>query len=211
MKSFLFITDFDGTITAQDFFQQILYRYEHDMVFNKSEKKGFNLLLDVFQETNLTEKEFEEEVKHIPLDPNFAGFCNYVKNFGGDVLILSAGSKYYIEKKLEFEGIKDVGILANGGFFENGKFKFIKNDENGMFYDDEFGINKKDVVLHYKNKYEKIAYAGDSYVDFEACKVSDLIFAKRNLAEILKICKIDFYDFYNFSDVIDVLKYLYKI
>ena len=209
MKSFLFITDFDGTITAQDFFQQILYRYEHNKIFNKSKKSGFDLLLDVFQGANLSEKEFEEEVKHIPLDTNFADFCNNVKSLGGDVLILSAGSKYYIEKKLEFEGIKGVEILANGGFFENGKFKFVKS-EQGMFYDDEFGINKKNAVLHFKTKYKKIAYAGDTYVDFEACKVSDLIFAKGKLATILKIFNINFNIFEDFSDVSKTLSCLYE-
>ena len=208
MKSFLFITDFDGTITAQDFFQQILYRYEHNKIFDKNKKNGFELLLDVFQGANLNEKEFEEEVKHIPLDPNFAGFCKYVKSLGGDVLILSAGSKYYIEKKLEFEGIKGVEILANGGIFENGKFKFVKSEQE-MFYDEEFGINKKSAVLHYKAKYKKIAYAGDTYVDFEACKASDLIFAKGKLAKILNIFNINFNIFQDFSDIVRVLSSLY--
>lgn len=210
MKPFLFITDFDGTVTAQDFFQQILYRYEHDRIFDKSNKTGFDFLLEVFEEADLNEKEFEEEIKHIPLDPNFAFFCNYVEKFGGDVLILSAGSKYYIEKKLEFEGIKNVEILANGGFFSDGKFKFVKNS-NDIFYCEDFGINKKNAVAHYRKKYEKIAYAGDTYVDFEACRLADYVFAKGDLAKILKIFKIDFNEFYNFKDVQEILSILCKI
>ncbi len=209
MKSLLFITDFDGTMTAQDFFEQILYRHEHAKVFCETNKNGFELLKDVLEGANLNQEQFEEEVKHIPLDPNFKEFVDFIKKIGGDVLILSAGAKYYIEKKLKFEGILDVDVIANVGKFESGRFKFLKIDDE-KFYSKEYGVDKKNVVKFYKDKYEKIAYAGDSYVDFEACKLADFIFAKRNLVKILNMFNIKFYKFENFKDIkikiIDLLK-----
>ena len=200
MKPFLFVTDFDGTMTAQDFFEQILYRYEHNKIFSKNNKQGFELLKEVLEGANLNQKQFDEEIRRIPLDPNFKSFVNFIKQIGGDVLILSAGAKYYIEKKLSFEEILDVEIIANIGKFESDKFEFLKID-NKAFYSKNFGVDKKSVMQFYRDRYEKIAYAGDSYVDFEACKLADFIFAKRNLIKILDMFNIKYYYFKNFDDI----------
>lgn len=210
MESFLFITDFDGTITAQDFFTQILYRFEHYKAFFSEKKSGFDLLKEVFEAANLTKEQFDEEVKHIPLDPSFVEFCGFIKKIGGDILILSAGFSYYIEKKLEFQGIKNVEVLANPSGFENGIFKMFRlKDER--FYSKKHGVDKKKVVLDYKKKYEKIAYAGDSYVDFKACEVCDFKFAKGNLAKILKIFNLKFFEFKNFEEIKNKLSLILNI
>ena len=141
MKSFLFISDFDGTMTAQDFFFFFLYRYEHDRIFSNEVKSGFDLLQDVFCNAKLTESQLESEIQRIPLDPNFASVVEFVDEYGGDFLILSAGCKYYIERKLCFEGINNVRIIANGGFYADGGLRMIK-DENSRFYSTKFGIDK---------------------------------------------------------------------
>ena len=200
MKSFLFISDFDGTITAQDFFKQILLRYDPEKIFNPTGKRGFELLKETLEGINLKQEEFEKEIEHIPMDLSFIKFYKFFNKNLGDILILSAGSKYYIEKKLGLQGLKNLKIIANEGFFKNGKFKLKKNEEE-KFKEDEFGVSKEKVVLYYKNKYEKIAYAGDSYVDFKASCKADLIFAKANLAKILKMFNMKFNEFKNFSDI----------
>ena len=200
MNKFLFITDFDGTITAQDFFLQILYRYEHEKIFSSKKKSGVELLSDVLENSNLSEIEFIEEIKHIPMDKEFIYFSDFIKKQGLDLLILSAGSSYYIEKKLYFEGVKNFKLLSNGGAFVDGNFKFLANEDE-KFFCPVYGIDKEKVVLFYKKKYDRIFYAGDSVVDFYAAKLADYIFAKKKLAEILKMFKIDFFEFKNFKDI----------
>lgn len=200
MKSFLFITDFDGTITAQDFVYQIMYRYEHDKIFSKDKKRGVELLSSVFYESGLTEEEFLKEIKYIPMDRTFVSFFRFIKENGGDVLVLSAGAKYYIKKKFSFEGIENIEVFANDLVFENGHFKFLVNEDR-RFYSPVFGIDKEKVVAAYKEKYEKIFYAGDSYVDFYASKLADFIFAKKNLVKILKMFNLKFFEFENFDDI----------
>ncbi len=200
MKPFLFITDFDGTVTAQDFVYQIMYRYEHDKIFSKDKKRGVELLSSVFYESGLTEEEFLKEIKYIPMDRTFVPFFKFVKEKGGDVLVLSAGAKYYIKKKFSFEGIEDIEVFANDLVFENGHFKFLVN-ENKNFHCPVFGINKEKVVASYKEKYKKIFYAGDSYVDFYASKLANFIFAKKNLVKILKMFNLKFFEFENFDDI----------
>lgn len=212
MKNFLFISDFDGTITAQDFFKQILLRYAPEKIFNPSGKRGFELLKEALEEVNLKKEDFEKEIAHIPMDPSFVNFYKFVKEIRGDVVILSTGCEYYIKKKLKLEGIENIKIIANKGFFKEGKFKLERNEDRNFEENKEniFGLSKEKVVLYYKNKYEKIVYAGDSYVDFKACCKADLIFAKGNLAKILKMLKINFYEFEKFSHVEKIISGVFK-
>ncbi len=79
MKPFLFISDFDGTITAQDFFKQIYLRYDPEKIFNPSGKRGFKLLKETLEGTNLKEEDFEKEIVHIPMDPSFVNFYEFLK------------------------------------------------------------------------------------------------------------------------------------
>ncbi len=205
MKRFLFISDFDGTMTSQDFFLQIMYRYEHDRAFSNSLKSGFELLSDVFSNINLSESDLQKEIEYIPLDPYFARAVNLVRKLGGDFLVLSAGCEYYIERKLKSEGIYDVDIISNHGFYEDGGIKLVKN-VNDRFYSEKFGIDKQKVILYFRDKYDIIAYAGDSYVDFDACRICDVRFSKGKLDNILNMFSIDHYSFKNFSDIVNILK-----
>lgn len=205
MKKFLFISDFDGTMTSQDFFLQIMYRYQHDRVFSNSLKSGFELLSDVFSNANLSEGDLQKEIEYIPLDPHFFKTVDLVRDLGGDFLILSAGCKYYIERKLKSEGIFGIDIISNDGFYENGGIKLLRN-VNDRFYSKKFGIDKEKVVRYFKDKYETIAYAGDSSVDFDACRICDYRFSKGNLDNILNIFSIDHYSFKNFFDITNILK-----
>ena len=209
MKHFLFISDFDGTMTPQDFFLQIMYRYEHDKIFSSSLKSGFELLSDVFGNIDLSEDDLQKEIEHIPLDPYFVDAVKLVRSCGGDFLILSAGCKYYIERKLKAEGINNIDIIANDGFYKNGGIELIK-DREGSFYCEKFGIDKEKVVKHFRGKYETIAYAGDSFVDFDACKLCDFKFSRGRLDSILNLFAIDHYGFKNFSDIVNILKYKLK-
>ena len=210
MKKFLFITDFDGTVTAQDFFVQIAYRYKHKNVFSKREKSGFELLSEVFGNLHLTQNEILNEIKHVAFDFNFVNFVKCVKALGGQVLVLSAGASYYVENKLKMENLYDeVEVIANDSCYQDGGIKMFRR-KNWMFYDEKFGINKLKIVNYYRNKFEILAYAGDSYVDFDGCRICDFKFAKGNLAKILDLFYIDHYKFFNFAEVEKILHEIFK-
>lgn len=204
MKKFLFISDFDGTVTAQDFFQQIMYRYEHNKIFSNNWKSGFDLLQDVFGDMNLTQAQLDLEIERIPLDPYFLSTVDFIENFGGDFLLLSAGCKYYIQRKLDLVGAENIDIIANDGFYSDGGLRMVK-DENNLFYSEKFGIDKVSVVKYFRNEYDIIAYAGDSSVDFDACKSCDIRFAKSKLADILNLFNINHHKFKNFCDIKSIL------
>lgn len=209
MEKFLFITDFDGTITAQDFFWQIIYRYKPEKAFFRTKKRGLAMLSEIFSNLNLTEAEILDEIKHVAFDPSFVDFVRFINEHGGKVLILSAGARYYIENKLKFENLSenDVDIIANNSFYDktSGSIKFVENKHN-EFYDEVFGINKLKIVQYYREKFDVLAYAGDSYVDFDACRLCDFKFAKKNLHKILNMFYIKNSEFVNFSQIKSILE-----
>ncbi len=209
MKKFLFITDFDGTVTAQDFFIQILYRYKPKLAFIKNDKKGVDLLNEVFHNLNLTEEEILDEIKHVAVDPYFYDFVNFVKQNGGDVLILSAGAHYYVENRLKMENLNNCWIIANNSCYKDGSIKLIKNSDL-EYYDETYGIDKAKIVKNLKNDFDKLFYAGDSHVDFDACRLCDYKFSKGNLSKILKLFCYNHYNFFNFLDIQIKLKEILK-
>ena len=62
------------------------------------------------------------------------------------------------------------------------------------------------MVEKLKHNYKKIIYAGDSGPDLKPALVSDIVFAKGELVELLKNEKKEFIEFENFSEVWDKLK-----
>ncbi len=153
---------------------------------------------------NLTQAQLDLEIERIPLDPYFLSTVDFIKNFGGDFLLLSAGCKYYIQRKLALIGAKNIYIIANDGFYGDGGLRMVR-DENSLFYSEKFGIDKVSVVKYFRNKYDIIAYAGDSSVDFDACRMCDFRFAKNKLADILNLFNINHYKFKNFCDIKSIL------
>ena len=204
MKRFLFITDFDGTATAQDFFLQIMYRYKHKQIFSKRQSNSFDFLSDILGNINITEQQLQKEIEYIPLDPFFVNTIKTIKELGGDIVVLSAGSTYYIRRKLAMVGLDNIDIISNKGIYKDGGIKLIRDHDN-EFYCDMFGIDKIKVVKHFKKYYKTIAYAGDSRVDFDACRLCDIRFAKNTLSRIFDLFLMSYYKFENFDDIKKVL------
>lgn len=210
MKKFLFISDFDGTITMQDFYHQILFRYEHEKVFTRylAFKRGeiscLSFLSEVFADMGLTEDELIEEIKCIPVDPGFKRLVLKIQKLGFDVVILSAGNKYYIEKTLELLDLHNIRVISSNGVYDNGGIKTTQNKDD-EFYSEDYGINKEEAFDHLSKMYEKVAYAGDGSLDFPACKKADYKFAKSTLESLLKREGMQYTQFSCFDEIADEL------
>lgn len=205
MKDILLLTDFDGTITGQDFYKQILFRYEHKKLFKKFPKfmkreyTCLEFLGEVFKDMNLSEEELLDEIEKIPLDPYFNETVDILKEKNNDIIIVSAGCEYYIKQKLK-DILEKIEIIAIKGEYKDRGLKFTI-DKKYRYFSNETGIDKKKVILNYKGKYKKIIYAGDSIPDFEAAKEADIIFAKDKLEMMLKKENIKYNKFITYNDI----------
>ena len=216
MKNFAFISDFDGTITEKDFYRIIMDEYLKDECYEmykdwRNKKiKDIEYLGYVFKNIRRSEEKIYEDIMKISIDSNVKQFINNVKQAGGDFIVLSAGTSYYIEKVFEKNSIEGVEIFSNKGEFKENGIHFVL-DENSEFYSDIYGINKYKVVKKLKEKYDKVFYAGDSEPDLKPALIADVIFAKGGLVELLEKEDKEFIKFESFSEIWDdVQNYLRK-
>lgn len=209
-KEFVFISDFDGTITKKDFYVHVLEKYlgeEGAMKYKRwrrGEFKDVEFLGYVFQNIGQNEEQIYRDIIELEFDPYLKNFIDFVHENNGDFIILSAGSNYYIETLLKHYGIEDIKIYSNRGVYRDKGIHF-DIDPTYEFYCEKYGINKKKVVQHFKSKYKRVYYAGDSRPDYEASLLCDLVFARGKLISLLEENNINFFPFANFSEIKDVL------
>lgn len=211
MKKFAFVSDFDGTLSAKDFYHIIIDKYlgsagrEFYVEWKKTKKINVEFLNKIFGSVNLTEQELLDEILKIPFDDHAKDFINNVRKNSGDFYIVSAGTSYYIKILLEHLDLKDVQVISMEGVYSNGGIK-IMPDSNSLYYSEVFGLNKRKVVESIKKKYEYIIFAGDSEPDFEAAKAADMVYARGELVELLTREKLNFKAFSDFKQIENDLK-----
>ena len=212
LKEFIFISDFDGTMSARDFYHIIMDKYLGEWGkklyarWKNDEMEDVEFLSTVFKSMNRTEEEIREDILSIKLDEYIATFIEHIKLAGGDFLILSAGTKYYIERLLFFKGIQGLEIISNDGKYENKGITLIPPDKQHPFFSQRYGIDKAKVVQRLKQKYKKVYYAGDSEPDVNAALLADIVFAKGKLITLLQAKTAAYMPFEYFFQVEEFLK-----
>lgn len=206
MGKFAFISDFDGTLTDKDFYTIIMDDYLKDECTEMYQQWKDNKIKDVdylgyvFKNIKRNEDEINEDIMKISLDPYTGEFIRKINSRGGDFIVVSAGSTYYIEKVLVNEGIKDIKIYSNKGVFKDNGIHF-ELDETSEFYSPIYGIDKEKVVRKLQEQYHKVFYAGDSGPDLKAAMIADVVFARRNLVNLLEEENVEFIRFNNFIEI----------
>jgi 2-hydroxy-3-keto-5-methylthiopentenyl-1-phosphate phosphatase len=206
MKEFVFVSDFDGTLTFKDFYEVVINEHlkEKGKRLAKKcleEKKGVvHFLQTIFGAMNCSEEELHKLVEIMPFDRSAVEVVDIVKRFGGDFIVLSAGVSYYIDRVLVSNNISDIEVIANKGKYIDGKLELIV-DKNAYYYSAFYGVDKEKVVKKLRTKYRKIIYAGDSHPDYNAAINSDLIFARGMLADMLERSNIKYIGFDSFKQI----------
>ncbi len=210
-KPFLLISDFDGTISKLDFFQQILNHYFLEgengdyLAYREKRISSFTLLSSIFQNIGLSESELETEIQRIPIDDTFTETARWILQRGGDICILSAGCDYYIKRRLRLEGLGEIPVVSNRGIYSDGGICMLR-DTDSPWYSEESGIDKGKATAHFKKNYDLVAYAGDGTFDVPAAKLVNLRFAKRQLEVLLQREQIAYYPLTGFYVIRQVLE-----
>lgn len=206
MKEFIFISDFDGTLTDRDFYQMVMDRFPENKgkdAYKRwvNEEIGvFEFLDNVFNSINRSEEEIYQTILEVPFDKYAKGFIDSVKRAGGDFIVLSAGTRYYIDRLFKHYGIEDVNIISNKGEYKDGAI-LMTADKGTYYYNDRYGIDKGLVVENYKKEYKKVYFAGDSEPDTRGAAKADVVFARSHLKKLLTDRNIPFIGVDNFNDI----------
>lgn len=209
-KQFLFLSDFDGTLSEKDFFHVII-----DTYFQKDSEKLYadwdhkvmtdlEYLSRIFQSIGRDEAGIDEDILRIPFDPNAKKVIDHVQRLGGDFVVISAGTDYYIRRIFQHYGISHVRIFSNPGVYANRGIR-LNVDPAGKYYSPLYGVDKEKIARDLMKEYETVFYAGDSRPDLEAALLADTVFAKGKLQPLLDEKKKPYVAIRNFADVEDYL------
>lgn len=203
MKNYIFVSDFDGTMTERDFYLIVMDKYQRDWQklndqWHNDQMTTFEFLAAVFAQIGMDEEQVIKDILSIKFDPSVLPFVKKVKAAGGDFAVLSAGADYYIQKVLAYHGIEDVRLIANKGVYENKGVKMTA-DEQSPYYSRLYGIDKGAVIQALKKEYKKVYFAGDSSPDLPAALGADVAFARSELARLLTKDKKAFVPFASFN------------
>ncbi len=207
MNTAALVTDFDGTMTERDFYA---------LVMEKCIPKGapddwgeyaagrithFEAMRRIFSYAPADEAGLEELLAAMRPDPELAGAVETLRKGRWDVIVVSAGSSWYIDRILASAGVRGVPVHANPG--QVGSGLVLEMPRGSRYFSEETGVDKSAVVRDALGRYERVAFAGDGPPDLPASllvKTEDR-FARGWLARELRKRRERFREFERWSDI----------
>jgi 2,3-diketo-5-methylthio-1-phosphopentane phosphatase len=202
------VSDFDGTLTRRDFYALAVAHLLPDDVpnywadYRAGRITHFETLRNYFAAIRRDEVEVLQWVDRMELDPRLADSLQQLQQAGWQVVVASAGCRWYIDRLLAQAGVS-LPVHANLGEFVPGRGLRMRPPEGSPFYSATHGIDKAAVVRHYVDLGCTVAFAGDGFPDEPAARLvpDELRFARGDLAHVLKQHDVPFWPFEVWSEV----------
>src|SRR5881396_870156 len=186
------LTDFDGTVTLNDTFQNVVEKFGQgdwravDDQYIKGEITLEECLRRQGGMVRASKPQILNELDKVSqFRPGFDDLAEYCKTNQYPLVLVSAGLVFVIKHFLTRENLMDKVQLsaAVAKCTPTGiKFRFLKlKDNRSMNF-------KDDAVKYYKTKADTVAYIGDGRWDLHALRNADLRFAIKN-SKLSELCK----------------------
>jgi 2,3-diketo-5-methylthio-1-phosphopentane phosphatase len=207
--------DFDGTITLEDVGEAIFNKFGDTEKVNKiiddllndkiSSRQCWNDLCDSVDYVN--KAELDEFIDMLDVDPTFIPFVKFCKENKLEIVVLSDGFDYYIDRLFQKVGLTGLKYYSNKLFVDDKgilKTEFPYFDNNSP----TSANCKKNHIINHSSDEDYTIYIGDGNSDKDAAQYCDFIFAKDGLARFCSMERISFCPFENFIDVQNKLEEL---
>ncbi len=209
MQKSALVSDFDGTISDNDFFWYVIKQYltPDDIrpweMYQHGRITHFEALRRIFAKIRVPEKELLAFIDTINVDRAFGRAAAYCRRARIPVYIASAGCDYYICRLIgDIIAKNRINLVTNmADYSETGGLR-LKAPEDSPFYDAEVGVSKVGVVRLLQQQGFKVVFAGDSHVDLPAAELADAVFAKDFLLRECQQRKIAARPLMSFDDII---------
>jgi 2,3-diketo-5-methylthio-1-phosphopentane phosphatase len=199
------LTDFDGTVTRTDVAEDILEEFASPAWWDieeehRARKIGTREAM-VRQFALLRAKEadvlrFVDE--HVRLDESFPAFADYCRSRGVRLEIISEGLDFYLHPLLRKWRI-EVPVRTNRAVFEEGRVRISYPYADASC--NLCGTCKLLRLFELRTQGYRIAYVGDGHSDLCPAIEADVVFAKKELADLCREEEIDFIPFDTFADI----------
>ena len=200
--------DFDGTITLEDVGEAIFKKFGEtekvkkiieDLLSDKiSSRQCWDELCDSVD--NINKVELDEFIDLLDVDPTFIPFVKFCDENKIDMVVLSDGFDYYIDRLFNKAGLAGLKYYSNKLFVD--ETGILKAEYPYFDVDSPTSANcKKNHIINHSSDDEYTVYIGDGNSDKDAAQYCDFIFAKDGLARFCSMERISFYPFRDFSEV----------
>ena len=200
--------DFDGTITLEDVGEAIFKKFGEtekvkriieDLLSDKiSSRQCWDELCDSVD--NINKVELDEFIDLLDVDPTFIPFVKFCSKNKIDMVVLSDGFDYYIDRLFNKAGLAGLKYYSNKLFVD--ETGMLKAEYPYFDVDSPTSANcKKNHIINHSSDDEYTVYIGDGNSDKDAAQYCDFIFAKDGLARFCSMERISFYPFRDFNEV----------
>ena len=199
------LTDFDGTVTRTDVAEDILEELAPEEWWDiEAEHRARRIgtreaMARQFALVRAKEEDILRFVdEHVRLDESFPGFVAFCRARGVRLEIVSEGLDVYLHPLLRKWRV-DVPVRTNRAVFEEGRvtISYPYADPTCNLC----GTCKLLRLFELRTQGYRVAYVGDGHSDLCPAVEADVVFAKKELADLCREEAIDFIPFETFADV----------
>jgi 2-hydroxy-3-keto-5-methylthiopentenyl-1-phosphate phosphatase len=200
--------DFDGTITTKDVGEHMFYEFGDSEKAYEIFQRWVRKEIDSAQEweellslvKDLTEDKFNEFLSTIEIQYGFKEFVQFCEDNDLDLIVLSDGMDFYINKIFTDNGFDQLKFYSNNLVFtdEGPKASFPHSDEECI----DCANCKRNHIIENSSDDDITIYIGDGYSDTCPVQYVDFIFAKKTLLKFCEKERISYFPYKNFKDVI---------
>ena len=207
------VTDFDGTITRHDFYGLVVAHLlppgtpDHWTEYRAGRMTHFDALNAYFAAARPDARRLLELVDLMEPDPDLAAGLDALHAAGWEVIVASAGCRWYIDRIFRTAGLDPAPIVhANAGGPRDGRL-VMERPAGSPFYSHDIGIDKAAIVRALVESGRTVAFAGDGPPDLDPARLvpPTLRFARGPLAKLLRDGHEAFRTFDRWSDVAHAL------
>lgn len=204
-----FVSDFDGTITDDDFFSYVAKTYFSEAAlapwraYLSGYMTHFDALYEMYANIHVDERDLKALIHTMKIDPKLHDTLALCREKNIPVFICSAGNDYYIRELLGRE-ISDFNLtlVTNKGEYSKERGLIMTRPrEDDPYYDKDVGISKRKLVRRLKDEGYSVIFAGDGPPDLEPAEIADVVFAKKILLEKCKANGVPTLPFRGFTDI----------
>ncbi len=206
--------DFDGTITVKDIGEEIFKHFGDKVIVNQIIDDLLNDRISSRQcweelcksVPSMDENRLSDFVNELPVDHTFASFVDFCKTNDLEIVVLSDGFDFYIERVFAKAGLNGLKYYSNKLTINEGKLY-----PEYPYYDADSPSSancKKNHIINHSSDDDFTVYIGDGNSDKDAAQYCDFIFAKKDLARFCSMERISFSPFNDFIDVQNKVKEL---
>lgn len=166
----ILVSDFDGTLTRQDYFWLILERHNPPGAqnywdrFKAGELTHFEALGGIFASLRTDLAGAEELVRALDPAPGLAAAARRLQAAGWELVIASSGCAWYIERFLAWQGLFAT-VHASPGSFAPATGLRMRLPTESPFCHPGTGVHKPAIVQDALSRDLVVAVAGDSGTD----------------------------------------------